>query len=200
MHTCTVQSQHQMGSLILLNHPLELSVQRQPKTVFVKCIENNLQATQSTFCSLEMHFRRRCKICICSAILGQLESFRNCKVRASEYYCPENFRCNLKFYESNNFSDSSFHHIFESEKFRIPFSTKNSLTWGSEMQKIKLKKMVGNIENCTRTKRSSRNFQPSSSYRKFQAICASPNRYFTENSLWVPLSVIAVLCCLFSSD
>ena len=105
-----------------------------------------------------MHFRRRYKICICSAILGQLESFRNCKVRASEYYCPENFRCNLKFYESNNFSDSSFHHIFESEKFRIPFSTKNSLTWGSEMQKIKLKKMVGNIENCTRTKRSSRNF------------------------------------------
>ena len=43
--------------------------------------------------------------------------------------------------------------------------------------------MVGNIENCTRTKRSSRNFQPSSSYRKFKAICASPNRYFTENSL-----------------
>ena len=105
-----------------------------------------------------MHFRRRCKICICSAILGQLGSFRNCKVRASEYYCPENFRCNLKFYESNNFSDSSFHLIFESEKFRIPFSTKNILTWGSEMQKIKLKKMVGNIENCTRTKRSSRNF------------------------------------------
>ena len=27
---------------IVLNHPLELSVQRQPKTVFVKCIENNL--------------------------------------------------------------------------------------------------------------------------------------------------------------
>ena len=34
---------------IVLNHPLELSVQRQPKTVFVKCIENNLYATQSTF-------------------------------------------------------------------------------------------------------------------------------------------------------
>ena len=36
--------------------------------------------------------------------------------------------------------------------------------------------------------RSSRNFQPSSSYRKFQAIFASPNRYFRENSRWVPLN------------
>ena len=35
--------------------------------------------------------------------------------------------------------------------------------------------------------RSSRNFQPSSSQRKFQAKFASPNRYFTENSRWVPL-------------
>ena len=35
--------------------------------------------------------------------------------------------------------------------------------------------------------RSSRNFQLSSSNRKFQAIFASPNRYFIENSRWVPL-------------
>ena len=35
---------------------------------------------------------------------------------------------------------------------------------------------------------SSRNFQPSSSDRKFQAIFASPNRYFRENSCWVPLN------------
>ena len=35
--------------------------------------------------------------------------------------------------------------------------------------------------------RSPRNSQPSSRYRKFQAIFASPNRYFTEKSLWVPL-------------
>ena len=35
---------------------------------------------------------------------------------------------------------------------------------------------------------SSTNFQPSSSYRKFQAILASPNRYFTENRSWVPLN------------
>ena len=36
--------------------------------------------------------------------------------------------------------------------------------------------------------RSSRNFLPSSNKRKFQAIFASPNRYFTENSRWVPLN------------
>ena len=35
---------------------------------------------------------------------------------------------------------------------------------------------------------SSRNFQPSSSKRKFQAKFASPNRYFTENSRWVPMN------------
>ena len=36
---------------------------------------------------------------------------------------------------------------------------------------------------------SSRNFQPSTSNRKFQAIFSSPNRYFTENSRWCP-------CCM----
>ena len=70
--------------------------------------------------------KRRYKI-MSSVILGQLESFRNYKGRL-QYYFPENFRYNLKFYESNNFSDSSLHRIFESEHFRFPFSTKNSLT------------------------------------------------------------------------
>ena len=35
-------------------------------------------------------------------------------------------------------------------------------------------------------KRLPRNFQPSSSYGKFQAIFTSLNRYFIENSHWVP--------------
>ena len=43
---------------------------------------------------------------------------------------PENFSCNLKFYESDSFSDSSLHRIFDSENFRFPFSTKHNLTWG----------------------------------------------------------------------
>ena len=42
-----------------------------------KYIENTFQAVQSTFRSLQMHFKRRCKVWNCSVILGQLESFRN---------------------------------------------------------------------------------------------------------------------------
>ena len=48
------------------------------------------------FLSLEMHSKRRYKIFIWSVILGQLESFPN--YMGSQYY-PENFKCNLKFYE-----------------------------------------------------------------------------------------------------
>ena len=39
-----------------------------------------------------------------------------------------NFSCNLTFYESENFSGSSLHHILESEKFRWPFFKKNIVT------------------------------------------------------------------------
>ena len=44
----------------------------------------------------------------------------------------------FKFYEIDIFSDSSLRRIFESENFRFPFSTKNSLTWGLKCE-IKLK-------------------------------------------------------------
>ena len=44
-----------------------------------KCIENTFKAIRSTFRSLEMHSKRRHKICICSVALKQLESFRNYK-------------------------------------------------------------------------------------------------------------------------
>ena len=37
-----------------------------------KCIENTFQVTQSTCRSLEMHSKRRYKICTCSVILGGL--------------------------------------------------------------------------------------------------------------------------------
>ena len=72
--------------------------------------------------------KRRYKTCICSVVLGQLESFLN--YLGPQYYFPEKLRCNFRFYESENFSDSSLHRIFESENFRFPFSTKNKLTWG----------------------------------------------------------------------
>ena len=90
-------------------------------------MENTFWAIQNSFIYLEMHSKRRYKICICSVILGERESFRNYK-RLSIIF-SENFRWNLTYYEIETFSDSSRHHIFESENFRIPFfPTKNSLT------------------------------------------------------------------------
>ena len=103
-----------------------------------KCIENTFSLIQSTFRSLEMYSKRRYKSCICSVVLGQLESFRN--HLGPQYYFPENFRCNFRFYESENFSDSSLHRIFESENFRFPFSTKNRLTWGLKCEKLNFRK------------------------------------------------------------
>ena len=48
------------------------------------------------------------------------------------------------------------------------------------------------FENCALIEQSPRNFYPSSSNRKFYSIFASPNRYFIENSRWVPLSKMFV--------
>ena len=45
-----------------------------------KYIENTFLAIQSTFKSLEMYSEWRYKKCICSVILGELESFLNYKV------------------------------------------------------------------------------------------------------------------------
>ena len=40
------------------------------------------------------------------------------KLQELQYYFPENFRPNLTFYESENFSDSSVHHILN-PKFQV---------------------------------------------------------------------------------
>ena len=68
--------------------------------------------------SLEMHSKRRYKICTCSVKLGELESFRKYKGFS---IISRKFRWNLTYCESDNFCDSSLHHIFESESFRHPF-------------------------------------------------------------------------------
>ena len=81
-----------------------------------KSIENTFYAMQSTFRSLAMNSKWRHKICVCSVILGELESFRNDK-----FLETRDFRCNFKCYESENFSDSSLHCIFESDHFRFSF-------------------------------------------------------------------------------
>ena len=58
------------------------------------------------------------------------------KLQGLQYYFPENSRCNLKLYESEDFPDSSLHCISESENVRFPFSKKNSLTWGVKWVKV----------------------------------------------------------------
>ena len=71
--------------------------------------------------------KRRYKICICSVILGELESSQYSK--GFSIIFPKILDViYLTYYESEKFSDSSPHHIFESENFRFPFSTKNSQT------------------------------------------------------------------------
>ena len=37
----------------------------------------------------------------------------------------------LKFYQGENFADSSLHHIFESENFRLSFFYENIITCGA---------------------------------------------------------------------
>ena len=85
--------------------------------------------------------KRRYKICVCSVILGELESFQY-----SKGFCiiflkilDVNY---LTYYDSEKFSDSSPHHIFESENFRFPFSTKNILTYGVKCEKLNFRKSL----------------------------------------------------------
>ena len=69
--------------------------------------------------------KRHYKICICSVILGDFESFQY-----SKDFCiifPKILDVNyLTYYDSEKFSDSSPHHIFESENFRFLFLRKIS--------------------------------------------------------------------------
>ena len=99
-------------------------------------------AVQSSFRSLEMHSdcKRRHKICFCSVILGQLESFRTPDEPSTPALFSQNFRCNLKFDESENFSDSFLDQIFESENFRFSFPTKNNLTWGTKWERLNFRR------------------------------------------------------------
>ena len=87
---------------------------------------------------------------------------QNLKLQGLHYYFPKNSRCNLLYYESEKFTDSSLHHIFESEIVGFLFSTKNK----SEMCNIRAQKIVGNLLHELRKlymkETVSRNFYPSS--------------------------------------
>lgn len=65
------------------------------------------------------------------------------KLRGLQYFFPETFSSNLKFSESDSFSDSFLHCIFDSENFTFPFFTKNNLTWGVKWEKWNFRKSWG---------------------------------------------------------
>ena len=65
------------------------------------------------------------------------------KLQGLQYYFPENFRCNLTYYESKNFTDSFLHHIFESKILGCLFSTKNIITCGVKYEKLNFRKSLG---------------------------------------------------------
>ena len=79
-----------------------------------------------------MHSKRRYKICICSVIVEELETFRN--------YFPENFRCNFTYYESENFSVPSLLAFLNSKIEGFLFSTKKSLTLGMKCEILNFRK------------------------------------------------------------
>ena len=68
----------------------------------------------------------RYNICICSVILGQLESFRNYKGLSIIF--QEKFRYNFKVYERSAkiifLTLNSLRGIFEPENYRFPFFAK----------------------------------------------------------------------------
>ena len=85
-----------------------------------------------------MHSGQPYKSFIWSVILGELKSFRN--YEGFGIIFPKRFRCNVKFYESEIFSDSSLHHILESENFRFLLSKKKSVTWVVNIKKSNFRK------------------------------------------------------------
>ena len=77
-----------------------------------------------------MCYKRRYKISTCSVILRDGTEVVS-KLKGLQYFFSENFRGNLSYYESENFSDSSLHHIFFME---------NSPTWGVKCEKLDFRK------------------------------------------------------------
>ena len=78
-------------------------------------------------------------------LFGNPRGTKSLNLEGLQHYFPENCRYNLTYYESENSSYSSLCHICESKNLRFPFLYEKYHNLGSEMRKIKLEKIVGNL-------------------------------------------------------
>ena len=112
------------------------------------------------FRSLQMHSKRRHKICICSVILGQPESFPNYKGLSIIF--PQILDAIWHDTKEGHFLIPRSIAFFNSKILGFLFSTKNSITSAVKCEKLNLTKLCGiyyiSLENCTWKKQSSRNF------------------------------------------
>ena len=154
-----------------------------------KCIENTFQAIQSTFRSLEMHSKRRYKICICSVVLGQLESFRNYK--GFRIIFLKMLDAILSFTKVRIFLIPLLI-VFLNAKILVSFLYEKQSNLGTKMRKIKRQKIVGNLLDMLRKLNMKGTvIQKFLAFLKLQKILGNfcfPEQIFTENGRWCPCS------------
>ena len=100
----------------------------------LKYIDNTFSAIQSTFRCLEMYSKRHYKICICSVVLGVLESSRNYKGLSITF--PKILDAIWRIMtKARNFLISLSIAFLSPKILGFLFSTKNSLTWEAKCEK-----------------------------------------------------------------
>ena len=127
-----------------------------------------------------MDSKWRYKICI--SVFGHSRgTWVFSKFRGIQDYFPENFRCNLTYYEADKFSDFFFHHIFESDNFRIPLYLRKIALLGE--WNVKNETSENRREFISMIRWASKIVHGWNGH--LEAFC-QVNRYFTENSRWMP--------------
>ena len=127
-----------MGNYTIFQMHVRKSWERQAsKKFYNKCSENS----RSQIVFRTDIFRKLTLGAPDLQLFGHPGATRVCsKLLGLQQYSTENFRCNLTLYESENFSNSSLHRIFESENFKFPFQYDNSLTWEVKCEKLNFRK------------------------------------------------------------
>ena len=140
---CTKNLKPERSELGTTSRQPNWSTGRGTQRRFPPCIENTFQAIQSTFRSLEIHFKRRYKICICSVVLGQLESFRN--YEGLRIIFPKILDAILSFTKVRIFLIPPSIACLNPKILGFLFLRKKKANLGTEMRKIIIQKILGNL-------------------------------------------------------